>query len=57
MGPDTTSWRQDMATSRDTSHIPKFDGTNFPSWKFGIWMLLERHRLTEVVLGDTKKGN
>ena len=44
-----------MATSRDTNYIPKFDGTIFPSWKFGIWMLLERHELTEIVTGTVTK--
>ena len=39
-------------TSKDVGHIAKFDGTNFPSWKYGIWMFLEKNRLTSIVDGS-----
>ncbi|EFX71976.1 hypothetical protein DAPPUDRAFT_111193 [Daphnia pulex] len=42
-------------TSKDVGHIAKFDGTNFPSWKYGIWMLLEKNRLTSIVDGSVTK--
>lgn len=40
------------STSKDVGHISKFDGTNFPSWKYGIWMFLEKNRLIPVVDGS-----
>ena len=43
------------STSKDVSHIVKFDGTNFSSWKFGIWMFLEKHKLIQVVEGTETK--
>ncbi len=43
------------STSKDVSHIVKFNGTNFPSWKFGIWMFLEKHKLVAVVNGTETK--
>jgi hypothetical protein len=42
-------------TSKDVGHIAKFDGTNFPSWKYGIWMFLEKNRLTSIVDGSVTK--
>lgn len=39
------------STAKDVGHIAKFDGTNFPSWKYGIWMFLEKNRLIPVVDG------
>ena len=42
-------------TYKDVSHIVKFDGSNFPSWKFGIWMFLEKHKLSPVVNGTEAK--
>ena len=42
-------------TSKDVGHIAKFDGTNFPSWKYGIWMFLEKNRLTSIVDGSVIK--
>ena len=39
-------------TSKDVSHIVKFDGKNFAFWKFQIWMVLEQHDLVEIVLGE-----
>ena len=38
--------------SRDIPHITiKFDGTNFPSWRYGIWLILEKAKLTTIVNG------
>ncbi|EFX64351.1 hypothetical protein DAPPUDRAFT_334291, partial [Daphnia pulex] len=39
-------------TAKDVGHISKFDGSNFPSWKYGVWMLLEKNRLISVVDGS-----
>lgn len=39
------------STAKNVSHIAKFDGTSFPSWKYGILMFLEKHRLIPVVDG------
>ncbi|KZS09563.1 Uncharacterized protein APZ42_026188 [Daphnia magna] len=40
---------------KEVSHIAKLDGTNFPSWNYGIWMFLEKHKLIPVVNGLEKK--
>lgn len=40
------------STSKDVSHITKFDGTNFPLWKLGCWLLMEQHDLIAVVDGS-----
>lgn len=37
--------------TKDTDHIEKFNGTNFPSWKYGIWMYLEKKGYTQLVEG------
>ncbi|KAK4009173.1 hypothetical protein OUZ56_018257 [Daphnia magna] len=37
--------------TKDTDHIDQFNGTNFPSWKYGIWMYLEKKGYTRVVEG------
>jgi predicted DCC family thiol-disulfide oxidoreductase YuxK len=42
------------STLREVSHIAKFDGTNFPLWKLGLWVLLEQHNLIEIVTGTSK---
>lgn len=39
-------------TSKDVSHIVKFNGKNFPFWKFQVWLVLEQHDLVELVLGE-----
>jgi hypothetical protein len=44
-----------MSTTRDVSHIVKFNGQNFPLWKFGFWILLEQHDLVKVVNGEETK--
>jgi|688.fasta_scaffold1021469_1 hypothetical protein len=40
--------------SRDTAHIPKFDGLNFHTWKFGLMLLLRNHELQDIVLDSEK---
>lgn len=40
-------------TTRDVGHIVKFNGQNFPLWKFGFWILLEQHDLVKIVNGET----
>lgn len=42
-------------TTKEISHIAKFDGTNFPSWKYGMWMFLEKNKLTNVMEGTEKR--
>lgn len=39
----------------DTCSIPKFDGTNFQLWKFGITILLKAEKLMKIVDGTTKE--
>ena len=39
-------------TSKDVSHIVKFDGGNFPFWKFQVWLVLEQHDLVDLVIGE-----
>ena len=41
-----------MNTSKDVSHIAKFDGQNYSLWKLGLWVLLEQHNLIDIVTGD-----
>ena len=39
------------STPKEASHIGKFDGKNFPLWKFTFWLLLEEHALESIVDG------
>lgn len=41
-----------MSTTRDVSQIVKLNGQNFTLWKFGFWILLERHELVNTVNGE-----
>lgn len=43
-----------MSTSKDISHIVKFDGSNFQQWKFGCKLLLESFNLLDIVDGVEK---
>jgi len=36
-------------TAKDVGHIAKFDGSNFSTWKYGVWMLLEKNKLISIV--------
>lgn len=42
-------------STRDVSHISKFNGSNFPFWKFKISLVLKQHDLMEIVLGTQVK--
>ncbi|KAI9562445.1 hypothetical protein GHT06_009877 [Daphnia sinensis] len=37
--------------SKDVNHIVKFDGSSFPLWKFGCWLLLEQQNPIQIVDG------
>ena len=37
------------------SHISKFNGTNFPLWKFQLFLVFEQHNLKDIVLGSSKR--
>ncbi|EFX62531.1 hypothetical protein DAPPUDRAFT_336813 [Daphnia pulex] len=41
--------------SKDVSHIPKFNRKNYPSWKYGVWLLFRQHGLTEIVENNATK--
>lgn len=41
--------------SKDVSHIPKFNGKNYPSWKYGVWLLFRQHGLTEIVENNANR--
>lgn len=38
-----------MEKDTDTVRVPLFDGTNYPSWKFRMLVVLEEHELTECI--------
>lgn len=44
-----------LFTSKDVSHVPRFDGSNFPLWKFQISLMLEHHDLMALVIGNEKQ--
>lgn len=44
-----------ILSSKDVSHVAKFDGTNFPFWKFQICLVLEQYGLLPIVFGDEIK--
>ena len=41
--------------NREVSHVVKFNGINFPIWKFGCWLKLEQHNLVKIVTGEETK--
>ncbi len=41
-------------TAKDVGHIAKFDGSNLTSWKYGVWMLLDKNRLISIVNGSER---
>ncbi len=49
-----TPSKDKMANSptREVSHVIKFNGKNFPLWKFGCWLKLEQHDLMHIVNGN-----
>ena len=52
-GPSAHFFCDKMANSptREVSHVIKFNGKNFPLWKFGCWLKLEQHNLVNIVNG------
>ncbi len=42
-------------SSKDVSHVVKFNGTNFPFWKFQLCLVLEQYDLVPIVFGDEPK--
>lgn len=44
-------------SSKDVNNIVKFDGSNFPFWKFQIFLIFEQHNLLEIVQGQGLKPN
>ena len=41
-----------ILSSKDVGHVGKFDGTNFPFWKFQVSLVFEQYELLPVVLGE-----
>lgn len=42
-------------STRDASHVTKFNGNNFPFWKFQVLLVLRQYDLVDVVLGTQVK--
>ena len=42
-------------SSKDVSHVSKFNGTNFAFWKFQLTLILEQHELCDIVFGKCKR--
>ena len=42
--------------SKDVFNLPKFDGSNFPIWKFHIFMVLKHHKLMGLINGNEPKS-
>ncbi|KZS13015.1 Uncharacterized protein APZ42_021956 [Daphnia magna] len=40
--------------SKDVSHIMKFNGTNFPLWKLGLFVSLEELEVLSIVDGTSR---
>ena len=40
-----------MFSSKDVSHMAKFNGGNFPFWKFQVNLIFEQHKLLGVIDG------
>lgn len=38
-----------MEKDSDAVRVPLFDGTNYPSWKFRMLVVLEEHEMTECI--------
>ncbi|XP_045023103.1 uncharacterized protein LOC123467128 [Daphnia magna] len=51
----STSKQDGENISKDVSHIPKFNGKNYPSWKYGVWLLFRQHELTDIVENKVSK--
>ena len=44
-----------ILSSKDVGHVGKFDGTNFPFWKFQVSLVFEQYGLLPVVFGEDVK--
>ncbi len=53
--PTEKTLKMTSSASKDVSQIIKFNGANFPSCKFEIWMFLEKHKLNAVANGTETK--
>jgi hypothetical protein len=42
-------------STRDASHVTKFNGNNFPFWKFQVLLVLRQYDLVDVMLGTQVK--
>ena len=42
-------------SSKDGSHVSKFNGTHFAFWKFPLTLILEHHELCDIVFGKCKR--
>ncbi len=53
MGPE----QREMANESTNGQrdYAKFNGVNFPQWKFGVMLKLRRKRLDQIVLGAQQK--
>jgi hypothetical protein len=47
--------REGENISKDVSHIPNYNGKNYQSWKYGVWLLFRQHGLTEIVENNATK--
>lgn len=41
-------------SAKDISHVVKFNGSNFPLWKFQVCLTLNQHDLMDIVEGKAK---
>lgn len=61
MGPEQRTWTHiiytimDDGISNDRRDYAKFNGINFPQWKFGVMLKLRRKKLDQIVLGIEEK--
>ena len=44
-------------SSKDIGHVGKFNGTNFPFWKFQICLVFKTYNLFNIVMGAEPKPN
>ena len=40
------------SNQNEASNIAEYDGHNYSLWKLGLFVLLEKHDLTNIVTGD-----
>ena len=58
-GPSLLSSSCNMETDKlnEKRDFPRFNGTNFPQWRFGVMLKLRAKKLDPVVLGTETKPN